>query len=136
MKQKNILDRITIICLISGLVSGILTMALVWFVFPSAWFFFIIPAVMGWSIDKFAKIPKDVFSNEENIAKLQKQAGWTCAGFVLFFVLLANLPIFLVLEPIQHLLNILFYIICGVSVYWGYTRGVRCITDAYYDSVE
>lgn len=133
---KNILDRITLVCLISGVISGLITTALIWFIIPSAWFFFIIPAVMGWSIDRYVTIPKELLEDGQNIERLQKKAGLTCGGLVLFFVILVNIPFFLVLEPIMYLKNIIFYAAAGVSVYWGYTRGVRCITDAYYDEEE
>jgi hypothetical protein len=135
MSKVSPLRKITIICVISGLIAGILVNVLFWLVFPSAWFFLIIPAIMGWSIDHYAKIPKDVIQDDEMYNKLSKRAAYTCAAAVLLFFLLTFVPI-IIIFPIQVIIeNAMFYIVGMVCVYIGYTRGQRCITDAYFDSV-
>lgn len=135
MKQSPI-KRLLIICIISGLLAGIVTNILFWFVFSSAWLFFIIPAIMGWSIDHYGKIPQEHLHDEEAFEKLRKQTGLMCGGISLFFVLLANVP-FLILLPLPYIFaNFMFYIVCAVSIFVGYNRGQQCIVDAYYDTFQ
>lgn len=134
MKQQKPLQRLIVISIVSGIVSGIVTNALFWFVFPSAWFFFIIPGIMGWSIDHFGKFPKDVLQDEESLEKLMKQTGFMCAGMCLLIMAVAVLPLLLILPAEYIYANIIFYLVCGLCVYLGYNRGQRCIMDALYDS--
>ncbi|MDD6889536.1 MAG: hypothetical protein PUD39_04685 [Bacteroidales bacterium] len=138
-KEKSAICNIAIICIISGIFSGIIVDIFFYILFPSAWLFFIIPAVMGFSIDKFSRIPKSELEDDESFEKLSKRTGLLCAGMVLLAILVAIVPIIVLVmrfDPIYLLSDIIFYLICGVSVYWGYNRGVRAVTDAYYDSFE
>lgn len=135
-KEKSAIYNIAIICIISGIISVIIVDLLFSFVFPSAWLFFIVPAIMGFSIDKLSRIPKSELNDEASFEKLSKRTGLLCAGIVLLAVLIATIPLIMQFEPIDFLANILFYLICGVSVYWGYNRGIGAITNAYYDSID
>lgn len=129
------LTRIAVICLLSGIIATVITDVIFFAIFPSAWLFFIIPAVMGWSIDKFGRIPKEQLMDYNSNETLQKKTGWMCSGFVLLFILLTVLPI-LIVNSIEFIIaNVMFYIVCGLGVYYGYNRGVRCIMDAYYDTL-
>lgn len=133
MKQSPI-KRLLFICIVSGLIAGIITNILFWFVFPTAWFFFIIPAVMGWSIDRYGKIPHEHLQDEETFENLKKQTGLMCGAMSLIFVLLANIPLFIVM-PLEYIVaSFMFYIVCVISIVVGYNRGQQCIVDAYYDS--
>lgn len=135
MKRQSPIKRLLIICIISGLIAGIVTNILFWFVFPTAWFFFIIPAIMGWSIDHFGKIPYEHLHDEETFEKLKKQTGLMCGGISLLFVLIANIPFF-ILVPLPYILaNSVFYLVCAISIFVGYNRGQQCIVDAYYDTL-
>lgn len=134
MKQQKPIRRLLIICIISGLIAGIITDFLFW-CFPSAWLFFIIPAIMGWSIDHFGKIPREHLHDEETFEKLKIRTGLLCAFMSLFFIILALLPIFIILSASELLLNFIFFGVCILSIYWCYTRGQRCIVDAYYDTL-
>lgn len=135
-KEKSAIYNIARICIISGIISAIIVDFLFFCVFPSAWLFFIIPAIMGFSIDKLSRIPKSELNDDEAFDKLSKRTGILCAVIVLLAVLIATIPLMMQFEPIDFLANILFYLVCGVSVYWGYNRGIRVITDAYYDSID
>ena len=70
--------------------------------------------------------------------KLEKKVGYICAGAVLFFILLTAIPILIVgiTQGLgwSMLLNIPFFIACGIAVWYGYNRGVRAVVDSYYDS--
>ena len=135
MKTTNPIVQIAVICIISGLIAGLITNILFWFVFPSGWLFFIIPAVLGWSIDRFGKIPAEHLQNEETFEKLKKRTGLLCGAISLLIVIIANIPFF-ILMPLPYIFaNFIFYIVCAVSVYVGYNRGQQSITDAYYDSL-
>lgn len=129
------LAKIAVICLVSGIIAGVITDVIFFAIFPSAWLFFIIPAVMGWSIDKFGRIPKDQLLDDSSNESLQKKTGWMCAGLVLFFILITVLPILFIMSIEYIIANVLFYVVCGLGVYYGYNRGVRCIMDAYYDTL-
>lgn len=128
------MKRIIVVAAISGIISSIIT-ALLFLIFPSGWLFFIIPAIMGTCIHKFGKITAADVDRDD---KLEKKVGYMCAGAVLFFVLLTAVPI-LIVSIYQGLgwamlLNIPFYIACGIAVWYGYNRGVRAVVDSYYDS--
>ena len=128
------MKRIIVVAAISGIISSVIT-ALLFLIFPSGWLFFIIPAIMGTCIHKFGKITAADVDKDD---KLEKKVGYMCAGAVLFFVLLTAVPI-LIVSIYQGLgwamlLNIPFYIACGIAVWYGYNRGVRAVVDSYYDS--
>ena len=128
------MKRIIVVAAISGIISSVIT-ALLFLIFPSGWLFFIIPAIMGTCIHKFGKITAADVDRDD---KLEKKVGYMCAGAVLFFVLLTAVPI-LIVSIYQGLgwamlLNIPFYIACGIAVWYGYNRGVRAVVDSYYDS--
>ena len=131
------LTRIITVCVISGLISGIIVNLLFWFVFSSAWLFFIIPAVMGWSIQRFAKIPKEHLLDEPTFEKLKKQTAWTCAAMVLLFILIDYIPLIIFFVATQQIEFILFDIpfiaVCVLSVIYGYNRGQRCVVDTWSD---
>ncbi len=129
------MKRIIVVAAISGIISSVITALLFFLVFPSAWLFFIIPAIMGTCIHKFGKISAADVDKDE---KLEKKVGYICAGAVLFFILLTAIPI-LIVGITQGLgwsllLNIPFFIACGIAVWYGYNRGVRAVVDSYYDS--
>lgn len=128
--MKNI---ITVAC-ISGFISVAIAIGIFWFVFPTAWVFFLIPAIVGWSIDKFGKFDASKLEDEDEFSAATRKVGFTCAAIVLLCFIIAMLPLFFVMSFGDHLMNVLSYIICGISVYWGYNRGVQCVTDAYYNS--
>ena len=128
------MKRIIVVAAISGIISSVIT-ALLFLILPSGWLFFIIPAIMGTCIHKFGKITAADVDKDD---KLEKKVGYMCAGAVLFFVLLTAVPI-LIVSIYQGLgwamlLNIPFYIACGIAVWYGYNRGVRAVVDSYYDS--
>ena len=130
------IGRVLVIALISGLTSGIIVTAIMWFVFASAWFFFIIPAVMGWAIKKYAHISASEVDADEN---LQNKVGWTCAGITLFFVLLTAFVVALATYAATGsmwgiFLNIIFYVASGFAVWYGHSRGVQAVVDSYYES--
>lgn len=134
MKTGNPIQRILIICIISGLVAGVITNLVFLLIYPSAWLFFLIPAIMGWSIDHYGKIPYEHLHDEETFEKLRKYTGLYCAGMSLLFVLIANIPLF-IFVPLPYIFtNLIFYIVCAVSIFVGYNRGQQCIVDAFYDS--
>ena len=132
------MKRIIVVAAISGIISSIITALLFFFVFPSAWLFFIIPAVMGTSIHKLGKIPAEEVEIDED-ENLQKKVGFLCAGAVLFFIILTVIPI--VIVSINQglgwnlLLNIPFFAACIIAVWYGYNRGVRAVVDSYYDYI-
>lgn len=136
--KKSSIRDVAFIGIIFGLISITIVSLLFLLVFPSAWLFFIIPAVMGWSIEKLTRIPKEELHDDESFNKLRKRTGLLCAGMVLIAIILANLIVILLggFDPLMLLYNFIFYIVCGLSVYWGYSRGVRAITDMYYDSID
>ena len=129
------MKRIIVVAATSGIISSVITALLFFLVFPSAWLFFIIPAIMGTCIHKFGKISAADVDKDE---KLEKKVGYICAGAVLFFILLTAIPILIVgITPglgWSMLLNIPFFIACGIAVWYGYNRGVRAVVDSYYDS--
>ena len=129
------MKRIIVVAAISGIISSVITALLFFLVFPSAWLFFIIPAIMGTCIHKFGKISAADVDKDE---KLEKKVGYICAGAVLFFILLTAIPILIVgiTQGLgwSMLLNIPFFISCGIAVWYGYNRGVRAVVDSYYDS--
>ncbi len=129
------MKRIIVVAAISGIISSVITALLFFLVFPSAWLFFIIPAIMGTCIHKFGKISAADVDKDE---KLEKKVGYICAGAVLFFILLTAIPILIVgiTQGLgwSMLLNIPFFIACGIAVWYGYNRGVRAVVDSYYDS--
>ena len=136
VSKKSPISRILTIALISGLISGILVTAIFWFLFSTPWFFLIIPAIIGWSIKKFANITADEVEADE---KLESKVGWTCAGITLFFVLLPALVIalgsYLVSGSLWSIfLNFGFYFVCGFAVWFGHLKGVQAVVDSYYDS--
>ena len=128
------MKRIIIVAAISGIVSSVITLILFWFVFASSWVYFIIPAIMGTCIHKFGKIPAEEVAKDD---KLEKKIGFLCAGFVLFFILLTTIPIIILSFKLGMawtiLLNIPFYLICALAVWYGYNRGVAAAVDSYYD---
>lgn len=128
------MKSIAIVSVISGVISAVIVFCLFWYVFPSAWLFFIIPAIMGLSIDKFGKIDVEKLNDDAAFNSITRKAGLLCAGMVLLSIIVCVLPLFLLMSFGEHLLNVLFYGVCAVSVYWGYNRGVKCVTNAYYDS--
>lgn len=132
--KRNSLPRIIAICIISGLLSGVFVNLIFWTIFPSGWLFLIIPIFVGWSLDKFAKIPSEEILDDETMERLSKQTGMLCAVMVLLVQIVAVLPVLLLLDPIEILTNFVFYIGCALCVYIGYSRGVQSITDAYYDA--
>ena len=136
--KKSSIRDVAFIGIIFGLISMTIVSLLFLLVFPSAWLFFIIPAVMGWSIEKLARIPKEELHDDESFNKLCKLTGLLCAGMVLATILLTVTIIILLggFDPMALVLNFVFYLMCGLSAYWGYSRGVRAITDKYYDSIE
>jgi hypothetical protein len=129
------MKRIIVVAATSGIISSVITALLFFLVFPSAWLFFIIPAIMGTCIHKFGKISAADVDKDE---KLEKKVGYICAGAVLFFILLTAIPILIVgiTQGLgwSMLLNIPFFIACGIAVWYGYNRGVRAVVDSYYDS--
>ena len=129
------MKRIIVVAAISGIISSVITALLFFLVFPSAWLLFIIPAIMGTCIHKFGKISAADVDKDE---KLEKKVGYICAGAVLFFILLTAIPILIVgiTQGLgwSMLLNIPFFIACGIAVWYGYNRGVRAVVDSYYDS--
>ena len=129
------MKRIIVVAAISGIISSVITALLFFLVFPSAWLFFIIPAIMGTCIHKFGKISAADVDKDE---KLEKKVGYICAGAVLFFILLTAIPILIVgiTQGLgwSMLLNIPFFIACGIAVWYGYNRGVRAVVDSYYVS--
>ena len=129
------MKRIIVVAATSGIISSVITALLFFLVFPSAWLFFIIPAIMGTCIHKFGKISAAAVDKDE---KLEKKVGYICAGAVLFFILLTAIPILIVgiTQGLgwSMLLNIPFFIACGIAVWYGYNRGVRAVVDSYYDS--
>ena len=129
------MKRIIVVAATSGIISSVITALLFFLVFPSAWLFFIIPAIMGTCIHKFGKISAADVDKDE---KLEKKVGYICAGAGLFFILLTAIPILIVgiTQGLgwSMLLNIPFFIACGIAVWYGYNRGVRAVVDSYYDS--
>lgn len=119
---------------ISGIISTIVVMFLFWGLFPTPWLFLIIPGVVGWSIDKYGKFDASKLADDEEFAAMSRKVGITCASIVLLCLIITMLPLFLVMSFGDHLKSIFMYVICGISVYWGYNRGVRCVTDAYFES--
>ena len=90
---------------------------------------------MGTCIHKLGNISAADVDNDD---KLEKKVGYLCAGAVLFFIFLTAIPI-LIVGIYQGLgwsllLNIPFFIVCGIAVWYGYNRGVRAVIDSYYDS--
>lgn len=129
------MKRIIIVAVISGIISSVITFLLFFFVYPTPWFFLIIPAIMGTCIHKLGKISaEDVEGNDT----LEKKVGYVCAGAVLLFIFLTIIPIIIIdlYNGIGWgiLLNIPFFIVCAIAVWYGYNRGVRAVVDAYYDS--
>jgi len=128
------MKRIITVAAISGIISSMITL-LLFLVFPSGWMFFIIPAVMGTCIHKFGRITAADVEKDDN---LEKRVGYMCAGAVLLFIFLTVVPILIIgiREGLgwSLLLDIPFYIVCGIAVWFGYNRGVRAVIDAYYDS--
>lgn len=129
------MKRIIIVAAISGIISSVITLLLLFFVFPSGWLFFIIPAIMGTCIHKFGNISATDMEKDEN---LEKKVGYMCAGGVLFFVLLTCVPLLIVSLKKDLgwslLWDVPFYVACGFAVWYGYNRGVRAVVDSYYDS--
>ena len=128
--MKNIIS----ICIVSGLISILIVLALFWFVFTSAWLFFIIPLIMGWTIDKFGKFDASQLKDEVTYERISRRTGLLCGSMVLLCIFICILPLFFLFPIIDLLVNFAFYIVCGISIYWGYNRGVQCVTDAYYSS--
>lgn len=129
------MKRIIIVAVISGIISSVITALLFFFVYPSGWLFFIIPAIMGTCIHKLGNISAADVDNDDN---LEKRVGYLCAGAVLLFIILTVVPILIIGIYIglgwSLLLDIPFYIACGIAVWYGYNRGVRAVVDSYYDS--
>ena len=129
------MKRIIIVAVISGIISSVITALLFFFVYPSGWLFFIIPAIMGTCIHKLGNISAADVDNDDN---LEKKVGYLCAGAVLLFIILTVVPILIIGIYIglgwRLLLDIPFYIACGIAVWYGYNRGVRAVVDSYYDS--
>ena len=129
------ISRVLIIALISGLVSGILTTVLFWFVYPTPWFFLIVPAVMGWSIKHYAHI---TMAETEVYENLDSNVGWICAGITLGFVLLTALLVSVATYMVYGsfwavIMNFGFFIACGLAVWYGHNRGVQAVVDSGYD---
>lgn len=129
----KLLRNILIVSAISGLISFTLVELIFFVVFPSGWIFFLIPVIMGYSIDKFVKISHEELADEEAFEKLRTRTGIICAVFVLLTVLISTIPIVLIGGIATLLVNIVFYAVCVLAVYAGYSRGVGVITDKYYD---
>lgn len=128
------MPRLAIICLGSGLLSGLVANCLFWFVFPTAFLFFIVPAFMGFSLTVFGKVPADEILDDEAVEKLSKRTGMLCAAMVLLALAVSLIPMLIILSPSYLLVNFGFYIICALCVFIGYNRGVQVITDNYYDA--
>lgn len=119
---------------ISGMIAVAIVLIIFWVIFPTAWVFFIIPAVVGWSIDRFGTFDATKLENEEEFTATARKVGLTCAAIVLACIIISVLPLFFTMSVGDHLMSIMFYVICAISVYWAYKRGVQCVTDAYYES--
>lgn len=131
----NKMKQIILVAVISGIISSAIVFYLMSDV-PSAWYLFLIPLIMGFSIQKFGRIPVQEVEKDE---KLEKKVGRICAGAVLFFIILTIIPSLIIYISQQGLgwdllLNIPFLIVCGFAVWFGYNRGVKAVIDSYYDS--
>lgn len=139
MKTSTLYRKVAAMCLLSGIIAIIITYALILFIFPSGWFFFIVPAFMGWFLTKYCKLPAEALQDEDVYERLSKRMGILCAAMCLVTILISIVPLALLsnYDFISNLLlNFLYYIICGVCVFTGYNRGVRVVADAYYDSLN
>ena len=133
------MHSIALVSLISGLISIIFVDVIFLVLFSSGWLFFIIPAVICWSIKKFAKINKEELFDEESFEKMAKKTGLICAGSVILAIILALLPVIIILGIYSLLLfltSFWFIIMCIICIYVSYTKGVEVITNAYYDTYE
>lgn len=133
-KSKSLKSVITV-GVVTGLLSGLMVLALFIFIYPTAWFFFIIPAVMGTCIYKYAKVP--FYEDEEENEKLAKKVGLLCAGMSLLFILF---PVALIAIVASYsfgelLANVPFLIMCALAVWYGYNRGQRAVVDANSDAI-
>lgn len=139
MEKKSSTASVILVTVISGLISIVIVNSLFYLVFPSAWFFLLMPVFMGFCIKKFARFPKDRLEDDEEFNKLSRRMGMMCSSMCLAAVLIGVLPILFISgeQIIIHLItNIIFYIACGLSIYFGYTKGVEIVTDAFYDTIE
>lgn len=132
--KTNSMPRLTVICLISGLLSGLAANCLFWFVYPTAFLFLIVPAFMGFCLTAFGKVPAEEILDDEAVEKLSKRTGMLCAAMVLLALANSLVPMLIILNPIYLLANFGFYIICALCAFIGYNRGVQVITDNYYDA--
>ncbi len=139
MARKSSIASVISVTIFFGVISIVIVDLLFYLVFPSAWFFLLMPFIMGFGIKKFAKFPKERLNDEEEFDKLSKRMGILCGAICLFAVLIGILPILIISgeQIILHLLtNFVFYLVCALSIYFGYTKGIEIVTDAYYDSAE
>ena len=81
---------------ISGMIAVAIVLIIFWVIFPTAWVFFIIPAVVGWSIDRFGTFDATKLENEEEFTATARKVGLTCAAIVLACIIISVLPLFLV----------------------------------------
>lgn len=128
------MKRITLVCVFSGILAGLLSMALFYFVFPTAWLFFLIPAIMGFCVEKFGNAHELHLEDEEECKKVSRHVGLLCGGLCLTFVILAISPVMLI-NPIAVFTSVPFDLACGLSVWWGYRRGVKAVMDSYFASI-
>ena len=133
MSLSKSIKRIILISVISGGLSGLLVIILFFAIFPSALLFFLIPIIMGNSIQKWGKIPAEEVRGSE---RLEKTAGYVCAAIVLLFVVLTCAIIVLLTKymGIGFFPNITFMIACIISIVYGYYRGQQAVVDSYFDS--
>lgn len=133
--QKSSFQNVVLVGIVSGLISIVIVNFTLSF-FTSGWLFCIIPLIVCWSIKKFATINKNELTDDETFEKISKKTGFLCAGIVTLEIILALLPSIIIFGT-QFLITLLtdfgFYIVCAISVYWGYIKGVEAITDVYYD---
>lgn len=128
------MKRITLVCVLSGIIAGLIASALFYLVFPSAWLFLIIPAVMGFAVEKFGISDDLDLQDEYQYNKFARHCGLLCGGLCLTFICLCTLPILLV-APIELLASVGFDLGCVLSVFWAYRRGVKAVLNTAYKRV-
>lgn len=142
MEKKSSISSVVIVAVLSGIVAIVVVDAL-FTIFPSGWLFFLIPVIMGFSLKKFAKFPKDLLEDDDEFEKLSKKVGLLCAGICLVAMVVAVVPIYMIVGSVKGvnileiiLSDVFFYAACVVCIYFGYSKGKEVVTNAYYDSIE
>lgn len=133
-KQKRSIYSVTRVGILSGIASIIFVYPLYYVIGDLS--YNAITWIVGWSITNLSTIDKEELIDDESYKKLSKKTGILCAGIVLIAILIAMLPTIVDFDLEAILTNFVVIVECVIGVYWGYSKGVEVIANAYYDSVD